>query len=613
MQRSISNNVRQLCHLASCLALAGAASNVAAATVQYSCVSTYASYIQSIPATTPTVHTFTTPAVAATPRLSMSGLPMLLLPPHPSVTPAPIAAPPTAPSAHWLAPTNKALPIAINKSSPQGLFYTPAELAFWKARSVSGPFKMDNDFAKGTPGDWRRIVQRADAMVSGSMKEPATSAGLPDFGTSGSNGTPTAGELALDTAFAYLITNDSRYLNVSKAWLLKTMSEPANDITKRCFVTQISDGVHPPTRVYTDGFLEAQWVNRTLMTYDFIKHSMTDAERMVVESTLLKWGYFFGAHMQWGLEQVFPNRAKGDYSPGTLIKSWAASDPFAKQLPYQNHACDAASLTTQSASTIRTFVDAGGNAGPSVSILSLFFNNRRSGEALSLGLIGLLVNEPRLVDEAKRYVGEWLAYSVWADGTQGEYQRNGDYCIAQQGLIYGAMNAAAAVTLADGMARRGDTSLYGLQVTSGMFGTQPAAGKTKSIMTPVKRHLDLLGGTTRAYYYERNLAVQNPRPATSLGNQESHFMNNVRPMDNYHDASYLLANRYYRQQSIHDVVMRVPQPNMTIPPFPGSTGNQPSGWSGATTIFPAMLFMFAEIPQSVWPYPFSPGSITYPQ
>jgi hypothetical protein len=121
-------------------------------------------------------------------------------------------------------------------------------------------------------------------------------------------------------------------------------------------------------------------------------------------------------------------------------------------------------------------------------------------------------------------------------------------------------------------------------------------------LTPALHHLDLLTGVSKAYMHERDLTTQNPRPATSLGNQTSRFWNQS-AMDNYHDLSYVMANRFYQQPYIHDAVMRRPAAGPAVPPFPGSTGNTPSGWNGASNLFPGLLFMYGEIPTAVWPYP----------
>ena len=640
MRFSILTRVAKAYGIASGVALAAVTGQANAANMQYSCAYTYEDFIHAklaaiknvtpaplatlaqVGAAGPADMTKTSAgasiahgaaAQVAAPRLSMNGFPIIVLPPGfsqpPAPTPAPVpvpppVAPPVAPppaggdNGVFTVPTNKALPMAINRSSPQGMFFTPQELAVWKSRSVTGPFKNPNDFSAGTPGDWKRIHDHAEAMVNGTLREAVTNAINPDYST---NGTAGAGYLALDTAFAYLITNDPRYANAAKTWLLYAVTNPANDISKRCFTTVASDGVNPPSRTDTDGFLESQWVNRMVMTYDFVKQGMTDSERKLAETMFLKWGYYFAAHMQWGLESVFPSRGRGDYTPGKQINDWAATGPFATRLADTNHDCKLDGNDDQRQVIVHTGTDAAGNPGPAISILSLFFNNRRSNEALSTGLIGLLLQENRLTTEAKRYVNEWLAYSVYSDGSQGEYQRNGDYCIPQQGLIYGAMNSSAALILADGLARKGDTSLYDLKVTAGLFGTQPLPGNTKTLLTPIKHHLDLLTGNSSEYYFERDRTVQAPRAETSLGNQTSHYWHQ-NAMDNYHDLSYLVAARFYKQSYLRDAIMRVPSAGPHVQPFPGSTGNVPNGFNGASTIFPGVLFMYGELPSSAWPY-----------
>jgi hypothetical protein len=65
---------------------------------------------------------------------------------------------------------------------------------------------------------------------------------------------------------------------------------------------------------------------------------------------------------------------------------------------------------------------------------------------------------------------------VWADGSEGEYLRNGDYCIPKQGVIYAASNIQSALLVSRLLTRQGDRSLIDFRTRDGLFGTESAAG-----------------------------------------------------------------------------------------------------------------------------------------
>jgi len=210
-----------------------------------------------------------------------------------------------------------------------------------------------------------------------------------------------------------------------------------------------------------------------------------------------------------------------------------------------------------------------------------------------------------LTSEAKRYVAEWLTYSVWPDGIQGEYFRNGDYCVPQQGVVYGTHNTQAALLLADALARKGDRSLYNFETRDGLFGTQSTGTlPAKSIRLAISAHVGLIDGSIVRYYYEpQRGSAQVPRPATLLNGISQHYNVSL-----YHDLSYLPGNRYLDSAWVNTVILRLP--GSRTPVFPGSDGMLPDGgpeiWSGATALFPGSLFMFAPDPSKVsnrvWAY-----------
>ena len=190
--------------------------------------------------------------------------------------------------------------------------------------------------------------------------------------------------------------------------------------------------------------------------------------------------------------------------------------------------------------------------------------------------IGVLVNNQTLVNEAKRYVKEWVRYSVWPDGSQGEYLRNGNYCAANAGVIYGAHNAQTGVLLAEVLARRGDFELYQYSTAWGLYGTGvsetetsvPPASPMKTILDAVRTHLQLVDGKLDWYLYEGFRTQQSPRAITHLDGITEFSQWGM--MHTYHELSYLPANRYYGSSLVRGVILR--DPPEAHPPFPGTDG-----------------------------------------
>ena len=483
-----------------------------------------------------------------------------------------------------------ASPLSANAST--GVFFTSQEINFWRHRASSGPFVHNNDFTQGSPGDWDRIQARAEGFVA-TLETPAHAA------------IPTAvllhaGFGGRDAAFAYLLTGDVRYLNAVRLWLLREIADPNSDVASLCYRFSDSSTV--------DGYVQqAMWVARVALAYDFVKGGLSNQDRIAIERWLRRSAYFMADHMQWGLSFVFPNRRSNDYA--TRGRE-AAADPKSAEawvrVPVDsNWDCKYSALDSPGVYDAYGYVNANGTLGPRISSLSLWWNNRRSGEVLAFGIIGVILQDGFLVSEAKRYVLEWLTYSVWPDGMQGEYSRNGGYCVFQQGIVYGSHNTQAALLLADALARKGDRSLYNFETRDGLFGTAATGAQPpKSIRLAVSAHLGLVDGSLERYYFEpQRGAAQVPRPNTRFNSIAAYTKNSL-----YHDLSYLPGNRYLDNAWVNSVILRTP--GSGTPVFPGSDGMRvdggPDAWSGATALFPGSLFMFAQEPghpaDRVWVY-----------
>lgn len=241
-------------------------------------------------------------------------------------------------------------------------------------------------------------------------------------------------------------------------WLLACS---ANDMTGVPYRTT-------PGNAAVDGwFGAATWAVRALAAYRLIRGSVGSADRLKIDGWFLRVADYHRRHLndsKYGIANQFPNRLAGDYK--TRLGPAATGEMSAKR------------YTASSAP---------------ISVLALYFNNRRAALALMAGLSGCWLGDSTLVADSARYVREWLTYSVTAEGYQGEWARNGDYGYSSAGLAYGCTNSATALVLADEMHKLGDDSLLRFATTDGLFGT--ASVEPKTIWTAVDLHCSMLCGS----------------------------------------------------------------------------------------------------------------------
>lgn len=465
---------------------------------------------------------------------------------------------PTATCAEGYLPGPEASAAAIPLSAP-ALTYTPTEVATWRARTASGPFVMSGDYATNSPGDWSRITTSAKAFLSSGETTITT---LADDSSRTTHGTK-----ARDAAFVYLLTGDTAYLKPVRDYLIAQTANPANDFTKLC-IRNLDRSVRDAW------FGESAWLLRQIVTYDYVRQALPLVDRQTIEDWIRRNAYFFAVQIDRGNASIFPNRLKGDYSKRTgPAAAVADADKWVAKQVDTNGDCKVDTADSASSYRLALYARADGSAAPNISVLSQFFNNRKSVNATAFGAAGALLGDTELINRSKRYFLEWLTYAVWPDGAEGEYTRNGDYCIPRQGTIYGTMNSQGAVLFGDWMARRGDTTLFTFSTRDGLFGTESGLnGNAKSIGLAVSTYLNLLSGKLAWYQYEPQKTVQQPRSATSLGAMEVMYMGSAKPMDDYHDLGYLIgAGHLPSTINAAGVVMR--DPRVTTLRFPGSTGN----------------------------------------
>ena len=334
-----------------------------------------------------------------------------------------------------------AQPAALPSSA--GVFYSLAglaDLATWRQRARGHRFVNAGDVQPGSPGDWQTIQRNADGFARG--LETTFSATATGTGTATPNSQRTThGTLLRDAAFAHLIAPEPGLLAKLRARLLAEVAEPANDFSSLC-LRELNGHVQDAW------FGEAAWLLRYAVAYDFVRQALPAADRRLIDNFLRRNASLLAAQLDYGLNYLFPQRLLGNYAQRGRSAAALGEAAWASVPVDTNGDCRIDARDDARAFAAYNYVAADGRRGPRTSELSQWFNNRKAINAAAVGAAGVLLGDAALTVRAKRYTMEWLTYGVWADGSEGEYLRNGDYCIAKQGVIYAASTVQSAVLLA---------------------------------------------------------------------------------------------------------------------------------------------------------------------
>jgi hypothetical protein len=204
-------------------------------------------------------------------------------------------------------------------------------------------------------------------------------------------------------------------------------------------------------------------------------------------------------------------------------------------------------------------------------------------------LAGLLAGDDFLVREASSYQKEWLMFSVFPDGTYGEYERNGNYGNPSQGALwYGGLCMQSYVLSAEWLLRAGKENLYTFKTTDGAHGTKiPKGGKPKSLVTVLDRFADNFQNRNPLYYGD-----------TSAINKIDNYNENPKAkFTKYCTWDYILAlaNKQYKKAEYTEVYKRIATGTLSYPDKSlSSAGKIWLPWCGTSAEVPGWLFMYAE-------------------
>lgn len=469
------------------------------------------------------------------------------------------------------------------------LTLSSADLARLQQQLVTGPFVHQSDYMAGSPAELSRMMANAQTfMARGEARLTVASAdGL----------RPTHGSLARDAAFAQLLQPDPALVGKLRQYLLDQASQSVNDLSALLCIRN-NDG-----SVRDAWFGEASWLARYIVTYDAVRGQLVEADRLVIENFVRRNAYFLAAQLDYGMAMVFPRRAFNDYQ--TKASAAAPRNEVEAYLANRldtNGDCRVTSADTGPSYWIQAYVRSDGTFGPRLSYLSQWYNNRKSTNAVAVGLAGLLLNDQELTVRAKRYFMEWLTYAVYSDGSEGEYARNGDYCIPNQGVVYAASNVGGALLFGDALARSGDSTLLTFSTREGLLGTEAAAASAppKSIEAVLSTQLKLVAGALPWYRANGPVHAGTFTATNHLGRQSAQFNGRGTPIDNYQQVGFLLGAQRYPALPIKAIVLR--DARATTLKWPGTGGQTVStgygsrtgAWTDVFNIYPTAFIQRAQ-------------------
>ena len=465
-----------------------------------------------------------------------------------------------------LAPSpNDQLELIKQAGRNKGLFHTKEEVDIWRSRIKNGPYKSRGDAGMNkTPGDYSRILENAKKF----LKDPKSERWKGPEGNNcvkkGAKPVPYKQGVRLrDAAFVYLLTGDNRYSELVKRELLAQAGQKSTDFSNRF------RWCNHKLRDLSPSFYICEWLSRLILAYDYTKDTFKSTERKKMENWFLNAALFFQKNIDSDMNRLFVDRQNGDYTPSSLAKKGGPGSD-AGITHYQGHR---------------------------VYSTNRWYNNRRSSQVRFYGLAGVLLDNRPLIKSAKNFVKEWITFAVFSDGLTGEFNR-GTPSRPEAGWFYSMYTLTHCLTIADALARTGDTDLYEFKTSEGMWGTE---GGNKSLLKVMTTMCNLLDDT----FYDS----KNKRQGIYVAKKGNKF-------DEYHkingrtgnliwtfDSWLAQSNLYYRDPYIKATYLREKTSEYRYDNKKIASIGPHRPWGGVWDLFPGKLFMFGQLEKIVWPYP----------
>lgn len=422
------------------------------------------------------------------------------------------------------------------------LGYTQAEIDIWNVRRVSGPY-LD---------DWTRILANANSFVAapnGAWPGQTTATCWAYPNTPGTHGNR---DVKLrDSAFVYLLTGDTDYLNPVVTQLLAQAATAGTDFSNSA--RWCDSSVH---------FSISNWLRILLYAYDFIRHDISAGNRTTLDAWFLNAANWVNNFLETRFEARFPKRSSDDYSA-------CATTP-------DNFSTGNCPGGTEG----KLYFD-----GPTQRNFNEVWDNQGMTRMAFVTAAGVLLDNATLKASGLRAFQEWVKYGMFSLGqVQDEYRWNGSGNTSH-GYAYPAATVASALTIADHLARSGDSSAYNYSSSDGMYGTE---GGTKSLRLALLYFAGMSLGTVVEYAS----TVSTADTTKIIDATGPYFGGSSLSRAEY---IWLSNNTFYNDATIKSAYEKA------IP-----SSYQTSGYelkSGEWGVFPGVRFMFARMEGQVDPYP----------
>ena len=458
-----------------------------------------------------------------------------------------------------------------------GILWSDNDLAVWRDRAVNGPYKTAGDaFDALVPGEWNRIVTTKNSFAANPTANRKSSYTV-------WQSRPDAYEVLnhvsmVDAAFYALVKEDAALATVIKDELMWHANHAGLQISRT--QNQVTDH---------GNWFRTEWLERLLMCADFVKESFSVGELSTFKTWIADWAYSYEYSINLELTvNHFGNRTSRDYDNNL---GYNATNPYFENVNRY------------------AYMDASGVKHHQIAQMHQKYNNRKAIVVEFFALAGIFLDDSLLIDRGKLFVEEFIQFGVFADGSQGEFERN-SAATPQQGLAYMTTNIGTAAIIASALEKNGDPSLFTYTTRNGIWGTECAPGDAdKTLKLTIDTYFDMIEHQ-KLWYYEFGTVT------------DDYIIDNTVAVGTYAGKQWLgelyfapIANRYWKDERIRKGYLRQ---NPGSPSYPSSTaGVGPSGpygtyWRGFKASIPSILFMFGEM-EGVETGPVTPpGGTVYP-
>lgn len=436
----------------------------------------------------------------------------------------------------------------------RGVYFTAAEVAVWRKRARSGPYRSAGDVSSNSPGDWVRIVQKKDRFLKAptashlvapkvTVFDASVVAASTAFGKDlrGPGGKFEASVQLLDAALWALVEETGANHPVGRKVLDQLFAqarEPTLDFSGSEWAKPAPDYLYPLCAALA----------RLFIAYDYVKQWASESERSLIDSWHRRAAEYFASKLRTHRKQLFKDPDKGDYTP---LKSADYKRP-------------------------------GYLGGPDTSRYSRGYNSVRGQTLLYVTLIGVHLEDAQVEALGTRWIEEYIRFTVYPSGWVGNFCAGDHKDLPGQGMFESLRTLGLVILAADALARAGDTTAYDHVTSRGLFGTKGGTKSIKSAITGLGKHAD------------HQIVHYAPPPNTKKTNAMIIDLAwpTTTPMNLTTDVLLAMANLYYRDSYIRGIYRRT---NKGIDAYPAKPYVAwADGWEGVRGLVPAPLLQYAD-------------------